>query len=332
MIGHRLPRTFLILGVILLCGLTLSCNPCNDTDGLVSNVNDRSFSGPELTVVTFNMLHGFGDLINNVTLQNRLDILAQEIVDVRPDVILLQEASVTDPATHCNVIESLADQVNDAIASEGDSYNWIYARANGSADLINFEEGSAILSRHEILDSQVYVYTHNVTSLPAFRIALRVTISGNSGDIDLFGTHLTNLEDMAGGDLVRTLQARELAEVIIPGRGNSNPVVVGGDFNDPPGSDTILEMTDAGAVDLFADLNPGTAGYTSFADPFDIGNPAEEADKRIDYLFMVDGGGTAVNSSLFLDAAKDLDPGPGESWLWGSDHIGVIARIQPSGY
>jgi len=323
---------FILASIITFNCFILGCNPCNDSDRVVSNVNDRSFAGPELTVATFNMLHGFGDRINDATLDDRLEILAQEIVNTRPDVVLLQEASVSDPGTHCNVIKSLADQVNNILAGEGDSYNWIYARANGSADVINFEEGSAILSRHEILASQVYTYSHNVTSLPAFRIALRVTIRGNSGNIDLFGTHLTNLEDTEGDDLVRTLQARELAQEIIPGRGNSNPVVVGGDFNDPPGSDTILEMTGVGAVDLFADQNPGVTGYTSFANPFDITNPSEEADKRIDYLFMVDESGTVNDGVLFLDTARDIDPGPEESWLWASDHIGVLARIRPSGY
>ena len=69
---------------------------------------------------------------------------------------------------------------------------------------------------------------------------------------------------MSGGDLVRTLQARELAGVFIPERGNTNPVLVGGDFNDTPESETILEMKDAGALDMFAHQNPSVDGNTSF--------------------------------------------------------------------
>ncbi len=310
----------------------LGCNPCNDTDRVILNVNDHAFAGPEMTVVTFNLLHGFGDMINDATLDDRLNIVAQEMIATLPDAVLFQEASVTFPEAHCNVIETLASLVNTALEGEAESYNWVYARANGFSDLIGFEEGSAVLSLYEILSSDVTIYTHNPSSLPEFRIALRVTLSGQSGNIDLFGTHLTNREDTEGSELVRTLQARELAEVIIPGRGNANPVVVGGDFNDPPGTETIAEMTDAGAVDMFADRNPGVPGYTSFGKPFDITDPAEEPDKRIDYLFLIDEGGEITGSERFLDTARDIDPGPGESWLWASDHVGVRATFRPSGY
>jgi endonuclease/exonuclease/phosphatase family metal-dependent hydrolase len=325
--GHS-PAYVLVCLVSVL--LVFGCNPCNDTDGIIQNVNGSAFAGPGFTVVTFNMLHGFGDAVNDATLDDRLDILAQEIIAAQPDAVLLQEASVTMPAKHCNVIETLATRVNEEL-----SYNSVYARANGSADLIGFEEGSAVLSRHEIIDAEVHVYTYNATSLPETRIALRVTIRGDGGkNIDLLGTHLTNLEDMVGDDLARTLQARELVQDIIPGRPNSNPVVVGGDFNDPPGSDTYLELTGAGLFeDLFASENPGVDGFTSFGGGFDITDPAEEAVKRIDYLFMMDGSGSVTGSELFLDAARDIDPDPGnESWLWASDHIGVKATFQPSGY
>lgn len=313
--------------------LILGCsNPCNDAVRVIRNVNDRAFAGPVFTVVTFNLLHGFGDAVNDATLEDRLNLVAQEMIATRPDAVLFQEASVTMPEAHCSVIETLAGRVNTALEGETDSYNWVYARANGWADLIGFEEGSAVLSLHEILSSDVYVYTHNPSSLLEFRIALRVTVRGQSGNLDLFGTHLTNREDSVGTELVRALQSRELAEVILPGRGNANPVVVGGDFNDPPETETILEMTGSGAVDMFADRNPGVPGYTSFGKPFDITDPAEEPQKRIDYLFLFDEGGEITGSDRFLDTARDIDPGPGESWLWASDHVGVRASFRPSGY
>ncbi len=310
----------------------LGCNPCNDTDRVIRNVNQHAFAGPAFTVVTFNLLHGFGDAVNDATLDDRLNLVAQEIIATRPDAVLFQEASVTMPEAHCNVIETLAGRVNTALEGGPDSYNWVYARANGWADLIGFEEGSAVLSLHEILSSDVYVYTHNPSSLPEVRIALRVTVRGQSRNLDLFGTHLTNREDAVGTELVRTLQARELAEAFLPGRGNANPVVTGGDFNDPPGTATIVEMIDSGAVDMFADRNPGVPGYTSFGKPFDITDPTEEPQKRIDYLFLVDEGGEITGSDRFLDTARDIDPGPGESWLWASDHVGVRASFRPSGY
>jgi hypothetical protein len=137
---------------------------------------------------------------------------------------------------------------------------------------------------------------------------------------------------MWGGEFVRTLQTRELAGVFIPERGNTNPVMIGGDFNDLPESETILEMTDTGALGMFADQNPGVEGCTSFGGDFDITDPAEEAVKRIGYPFMMDAGGTATASELFLDSARDIDPGPGESWRWASDHIEVTATFPSNGH
>ncbi|KPK16613.1 MAG: hypothetical protein AMK69_26130 [Nitrospira bacterium SG8_3] len=326
---HRVPSFFTILTTF---SVLVSCNPCNDRAGEIQNVNSDVFQGPEFTVVTFNMLHGFGNGVNDDTLDDRLNLVAREIIYTQPDAVVIQEASVTSMKTHCNIIERLANQVNDALAGEGKSYNSIYARANGSADLMNFEEGSAVLSLYEITSSEVLVYRHNATWLPESRIALRVTVRGDAGDIDLFGTHLTNLEDAVGSELVRTLQARELAEEIIPARGNTNPVVVGGDFNALPESAAINEMIDAGAVDMFANQNPTADGYTSFRDEFDIADPMEEPCERIDYLFMIDVGGVVTESTLVLDTAQDIDPGPMETWLWASDHIGVKASFRPSGY
>ena len=106
---------------------------------------------------------------------------------------------------------------------------------------------------------------------------------------------------------------------------------VGGLERDPPGEGAILEMTGAGAVDMFAATRPGEAGHTSFSDPFDLTDPDAEADKRIDFLFMICPGGTVTDSGLFLREARDIDPGPGVSWLWASDHIGVRAVFMPYG-
>ena len=63
----------------------LGCNPCNDTDRVVLKVNDHAFAGPEFTVVTFNLLHGFGDAANDATLDDRLNLVAQEMITTLPD-------------------------------------------------------------------------------------------------------------------------------------------------------------------------------------------------------------------------------------------------------
>ncbi len=129
---------FLVMTVMLSSG----CNPCNDRDREIVNVNGHGFSGAEFSAVTFNLLHGFGDAANDATLDDRLGLAAAEIVDTLPDAVLFQEASVTAPERHCSVIETLVSRVNDALSGTGKSYNSIYARANGVADIIPFKAGS----------------------------------------------------------------------------------------------------------------------------------------------------------------------------------------------
>ena len=67
---------------VLTLHLALGCNPCNDTDGILMNVNDHSFAGPEMSVVSFNLLHGFGDAVNDSTLDHRLEVVAGGILVV----------------------------------------------------------------------------------------------------------------------------------------------------------------------------------------------------------------------------------------------------------
>ena len=71
---------------VLAVSVLLGCNPFNDMDGIVMNVNDHAFAGPEMSVVSFNLFHGFGDAVNDATLDHRLEVVAGGIlvVGVRP--------------------------------------------------------------------------------------------------------------------------------------------------------------------------------------------------------------------------------------------------------
>ena len=184
-----------------LCSSMLSGRgmPFVDAGRQVVNVNTDRLTRATLTIVTFNMLHGYGSRLNDSTLEERLELLAAGIAEAKPDVVFLQEASVT-PGRHGNVAERLRDALNERLRGEEISYNSVFAMANGSR-LIGFFEGSAILSRFQILSADSLVYAAQALIPPERRIALRARVAtgGETGEagarsIEIIGTHLTNTE------------------------------------------------------------------------------------------------------------------------------------------
>ena len=164
--------------------------------------------------------------------------------------------------------------------------------ANGSR-LIRFFEGSAILSRFEILSARSLTYADQALLPPEHRIALRVRMRSESRNIEIVGTHLTNTTARKGGRLKRTLQARELTASLSRDRVENALFLIGGDFNDVPGSETIKEMVSAGAKDAWREASSRSgqsdgAGFTALMGT--VADPGATADARIDYLFFLGKG------------------------------------------
>jgi endonuclease/exonuclease/phosphatase family metal-dependent hydrolase len=314
----------IFISTFFLCAFLVSGRgmPWVDAGRQIANVNADRLTGDTLTVVTYNMLHGYGSRVNDATLEERLQLLAAGIAEAKPDVVILQEASVT-PGRHGNVAERLRDSLNERLRGEGISYNSVFAMANGSR-LIGFFEGSAILSRFQILSADSLVYEAQAFLPPERRIALRARIAagGEAGasSVEIVGTHLTNTEARRKGRLKRTLQAEELA-AWFRSEQEDEPVlrVIGGDFNDTPGSDTVRSMLASGARDAWSEGPGFTALSGSLTDP----NAA--ADARIDYLFVHGRAASVERARPFLGMPF---PRQGDGALWASDHIGVQASIR----
>ncbi len=318
-----------IAGVIVLLSTLGACvTPSLSTQGAVAGVPGMVGAGRPLRVVTYNMLHGFADRENDRTLDARLDLLAEELAMIRPDVILLQEASATPSTRHGNVVDTLRVRLNDALASDGMAYNSIYYAANGSR-IIGFYEGSAVLSLHPIVDHEKLTYSAQSRTPPERRIAVRATINVHGTEIDFFSTHLTNQDEVRRGIPVVDLQARELSGVLRSLVDAGGLVVIGGDFNAPPDSAVVASMLAVGARDAWSHAAPGSPGGTSLRGS--ISDPDAELARRIDYIFVAGEGLDLYFVSRILDHPRILDgsgiddstAGP----LWPSDHAGVMAEI-----
>ena len=183
-----------------------------------------------LRVLQFNVLHGYPGRADFTGRERRLIAAIERL---RPDVVVLQEA------WRYHGRRDLVDKLGEQLGMSS-----VYARANGSLRLLGFEEGSAILSRFPIVDAQALELTPRKHRFDR-RIALRADLDIGGGRVEtVVGVHLTH--DDAD---VAALQAEHLVERL----GDTRPLLLTGDFNQPAGSQTLESLLNAGYRSVLSD-------------------------------------------------------------------------------
>jgi endonuclease/exonuclease/phosphatase family metal-dependent hydrolase len=277
-----------------------------------------------LRVVTFNAYHGYPLCAH---IERRFELLREELSAHAPDIVLLQEISVSTLYGH------LPARLVDGLRGAGRDYHLAYSPANGSvADGGAFEEGSAILSRWPIVESEARRLAanhpvwrnHHGYEYVEHRIALHTALEIAPGmRLDVYGTHISDVE-VRDGVNARALQIEDLARFVDERPTPRLPAIVGGDFNAAPDAPEITRARNAGFYDVCEGREPGP---TNDRDDRDLDDPRDTANQRIDYLFTV-GEGVAVRSvGLFLDSAVEIEAG---RFLWCSDHSGIEAELEIS--
>ena len=252
--------------------------------------------GP-LRVLSFNVLHDFPHFRH---LEARLAHVAAAIRELDPDVVCLQEVP-----WHWG---SAARRLGEATG-----LNYLYGRANGNRWAILFEEGEAILSRYPLRDP-AWIELAPRAGFFEHRVVLGATAVTPWGDLRAFSTHLTH------GDAETNRNQAASLKAFVDGDGDV-PALVAGDFNAVEGSPQIQTLR---WVDTYRLAHPGEDGFTCCVDDLTAG-PDQLLDKRIDYLFLIHGGGGAevVSSQPILDRPSAV----GSGWLRASDHAGLLTEI-----
>jgi endonuclease/exonuclease/phosphatase family metal-dependent hydrolase len=267
-------------------------------------------------VVTFNLLHGgpwSGLIGNGADLNERLELVVEQLAALRPDVVALQEASVG--GKRGNVAERLGralgiEWIHAPTTSQVFGIGWL-DRTITSA--IRFNEGPAILSRFSIVGSEMVALPRCANRLFP-RVLLRVEVRTPHGPLDFYSTH-TSRDDC---------QLRRVAELVGARRGPL-PAIVAGDFNTRESADAYAELLDTGFVDAFRAVNPDAAGPTSRQQ---VHAAQSTVSRRIDFVFVVpgaNGGPRVLESRVVLDTPRRRADG---TTLWPSDHYGVLAVIE----
>jgi endonuclease/exonuclease/phosphatase family metal-dependent hydrolase len=255
-------------------------------------------------------------------LETRLEWTSRHLADEQPDVVLLQEASVSP--RYGNTAATLAARLD---------MHFVYAPANPTpffratglgrlARSLAFEEGPAVLSRLPITAHRIHRLSPP-TNLLERRIALEAVLDGPEERFSVFSVHLT-----AGSPQRRRRQIGALVHAVESSL-HAHPVIVGGDFNAEEHAHEMRLVTEvAGWVDSFRHLHGSAPGHTWGQK---LADATATAGKRIDFLFSAPSGDehwAPSHSRLILDRAF---PDAGDGVLWASDHYGVLTDfVAPS--
>jgi endonuclease/exonuclease/phosphatase family metal-dependent hydrolase len=286
----------------------------------------------ELKVLTYNVFH---DLPLYRRLEQRLRLIAAEISAERPHVIALQE--IARAARCSDTGTTLCAMANERCGRQLYRLDYTCADASGEGEFA-FEEGIALMSRLELdgapevlkFDAQVRIAAElagHRYRLPDDRVAMLARYRLGSGiELQACVTHLTDRSETIEGVAVRLIQAGELVRWLQSGCDRRQPILLAGDFNDVPDSQTIATILGAGFTDLWRAAGDGP-GYTNDRDDIELESPHGATNQRIDYLFFRPGAARDFeigDARLFLDRPRRTDDG---GWLWSSDHVGVIATL-----
>jgi endonuclease/exonuclease/phosphatase family metal-dependent hydrolase len=270
-----------------------------------------------LRFVTFNLFHGgpFSGLNGDARdLDRRLEMVAEELRHLQPDVVGLQEASTG--RGRGNVAARLAAQLG---------LHHVYSPANprlfhsdtvsrALTLVLNFSEGPAILSRFRVAAWEAHELP-GCGRLVEARTLLSAVLDTPWGALRVFSAHTL-------GD---PCQTQAVADRVQAQRGTL-PSVLMGDFNAVEDSSAIGVFTrGVGFMDTFRRANPSQPGLTVWQR---IEEATPTVQRRVDYVFLVPGAttrGSVLSSRLVLDTPRRLANG---KTLWLSDHYGVMAELE----
>lgn len=275
----------------------------------------------------------------------RAALLADEIAATSPDAVGLQEVALVQrtPASGSAPIEyDYLAILQKALAAKGLKYAAVATQKDTDVTVPMFAgmdgAGAPILDGVRIVDRDVLLVREGLATSRVesgrFKVGLPVNLGESSlevvrgwvsavvetkdGSVRFVSTHLEDLVPEA-----QAAQANELLGLVAE---EKLPVVLVGDFNAKPGTETPSLFTKAGFVDSWAQSNPNDPGFSCCQD-VDLTKTLPFTE-RIDYVFVKDAASPSairgeVRGVLVGNDPKVRTP----KGLWASDHAGYAASF-----
>ena len=281
--------------------------------------------------------------VRRTDFEQRAAAMADQIEANRPLLVGLQEVALwrTDtPAdgpfsSATNIEFDFLQMLMDELQSRGLNYRVltvsrgfnIEAPASFSNDLVDvrFTDRDAIIGRvtsqftFDNISNRRFTERFEVPTgffddlqYPRFWQSVDVRVNGTNQRFRFINTHL---------EVFSSEVNLQQAEQLLDRPADTNlPVVMVGDFNATPGSDTHDAILSAGFVDVWELERPDQSGFTCCQPP-NLTNDNSRLRRRIDYVFA---RGIETRSVKLIG---QRDSHKTDSGLWPSDHAGIIARL-----
>ena len=238
---------------------------------------------PALRVLVYN-IHAGTDAAQAPSLER----IAAVIRDAAADIVLLQEVD--------SVVERTGRVDEVAVL---DSLTGLHGAFGRSLDFQGGGYGIAVLSRWPIIAGRlvrlpVHPPQERAGGSHEPRSALHVEIAAPGGPLHVINTHL----DPSRADSARLQEIEEVLALAAAVRDQGGRVLLGGDLNSTPESETQQRVRDAGWQDAWAVCHGAGDGFSY---------PDDVPRKRIDYLYL--GRGERCRGAEVIDThASDHRP------------------------
>jgi len=234
----------------------------------------------------------------------RLTNIIEKLKELDPDIIGLQEINET---LNGGGLDNQCKQIAEALSNHfGINYKYYMEFTHLSWDN-QYREYIGIISKYPVEEEGFFQLITGVFP----RKVVWNCINTPLGKISFFNTHLS-----FNSQSVRIQQSQQILEYMqdINNQYPAAGTILCGDFNDPPGSITITQITETGSdttyFDSFREANPGIPGNTV---------PSNAPNSRIDYIFY------SNVSSFHIDSSKVVMDTPFNGSLYCSDHLGILS-------
>lgn len=347
-------KIFRLLSILFNSLILFSCDPFGTKIG--DDVSYSEASEPEnvtfpdtLKVMTWNVkfgggridfffdCHGDRVIMEKEEVEQNMELLAEKIREVNPDILFLQEVDIdAKRSAFMNQLQILLD--NTTLNYGVYASQW-KAKTIPSDGIGRMDSGNAILSKWELYDAKrialplIGEQNFVVRYFYLKRNLLHAKLKKSDGVLNLLNTHASAYAK----DNTKQQQLEIIKAYADSINANGEPFILAGDFNAlPPNTkqtqnfdDSVCEDADYDADDYSAETNWMNPYYESYESAICLGEYSNDNIKHCTHTTDKNGFWNRKTDYIFTN--KSFVSGSGKTiqdWMEASDHAPVVVNYE----